>query len=172
MLRRRRRECRRREPTVLAGDGHAVDRMERPRARVRPGPWYLTAARGSLAAERDTADKIGSGYRDGLVIVPALVHDTGTLPQCHLRLWPPSACRAVGRDCRAHTAPVTALLVVSCCRAPLGQRPLLTGLRERRNAGQAAKLQGSGSRPSEPPRVRRRPFGLSHAAMAGCSNMA
>jgi hypothetical protein len=25
---------------------------------------------------------------------------------------------------------------------------------------------------SEPPRVRRRPFGLSHAAMAGCSSMA
>jgi hypothetical protein len=24
----------------------------------------------------------------------------------------------------------------------------------------------------EPPRVRRRPFGLSHAAMAGCSSMA
>jgi hypothetical protein len=25
---------------------------------------------------------------------------------------------------------------------------------------------------TEPPRVRRRPFGLSHAAMAGCSSMA
>jgi hypothetical protein len=28
------------------------------------------------------------------------------------------------------------------------------------------------NRITEPPRVRRRPFGLSHAAMAGCSSMA
>ena len=35
-----------------------------------------------------------------------------------------------------------------------------------------ANLTTAGSIGTEPPRVRRRPFGLSHAAMAGCSSMA
>jgi hypothetical protein len=37
---------------------------------------------------------------------------------------------------------------------------------------EASALRSAAILATEPPRVRRRPFGLSHAAMAGCSSMA
>ena len=46
------------------------------------------------------------------------------------------------------------------------------GLVERLLAGYVRHLANERGGGSEPPRVRRRPFGLSHAAMAGCSSMA
>ena len=102
---------------------------------------------GSLAAG-ETADKIASGYPDGLVVVPALMHDTCTLPQRHLRLRPPSAGCPIGRDCClevVHTGDV-ALDAVALSVPDVdperevrfrchGRRPPLRGHRDRWDAG-------------------------------------
>ena len=54
----------------------------------------------------------------------------------------------------------------------LGYFNAISGKRDGDYSVHRAQLRNQPKGTAEPPRVRRRPFGLSHAAMAGCSSMA